>query len=41
MQLGLNKKDSAPAADMDEADRLRAMAEARERRDRAAEDGRQ
>lgn len=33
-QLGLSKKDSAPIADMDEADRLQAIAEARERRGR-------
>ena len=31
VQLGLSKKDSAPTADMDEVDRLQAIAEARER----------
>ena len=34
-QLGLSKKELAPTADMDEADRLQAIAEARERRNRA------
>lgn len=36
-QLGLSKKELAPMADMDEADRLQAIAEARERRGRATE----
>lgn len=37
-QLGLGKKDSAPTADMDAADRLQAIAEARERRSRVTDD---
>jgi len=36
-QLGLSKKELAPTADMDEADRLQVIAEARERRNRATD----